>query len=748
MRKLFTLLAALAFALPSFAITESDVEPLLGDWTFTVYDMSGETLDMTPKNIAVTGEWIESLEGFYFVFPENQGALYVFNVTDNNDGTLTIRFQTNSASFMKFPQGYYQEDRLSIYKDGSQMSPQVYLGTYDTTEEKFTGFSYQMFPGALENQAQYLVFTATTYSNMAQTEELSSVSYAIASATKGEPEAGPSITVNLPESSCSATYTSETEAQITATPIIVADDDEDIEVYYNLYLDSTEVVPDTKIEPVDGTYKIQVGNLPFEHNYTLKVWAKAADYTSNVAQQLIFTGYAPYLTLSVTEQNVGINTADLKASFSSGNLVDGTVTYTLSATSSNGPAPESVTTTEKSATLNLTGLKGGTEYTYAVTLTATDVNGVEIKKVSNATFETEPSPEPVVSISFPEGSVTSSIQSRYYAQIIATPTIEVENADDYKVFYALYMGETKVRNDVEVAPNAEGEYVITVEELPFSRTYRLEVYVTVGDDFTSEPASVEIETVAEPGITIVSAVAENVTENSAQIVVEINPVSLGDNLTYYVGATSTSGPEVEEFATTDTSFTLNIDGLKPGEIYTYNLRVTTTVNGSMYQANKPVVITTLEASQAITLSEISYTQIPDGGAYFKVGKVDVLGFDASEVDVYFQLVGSDAAPEKAVLVTNGDESYYEYTFSGLKPFSPYQTIIFGGVGTYDSDDFFKGQEYKENFVTGQTGVDSVATDCDSNSRYFNLQGIEVKNPAAGGIYIRVNGTEVNKVIVK
>ena len=733
MRRLFTLLIGLALALPTFA--QSIKEQLEGDWTFTVMDNTNNQV----KNIQLT--YTDDYGEGYFYLANSNGLIYVGGYGTNADGTIYLRFD-NSVDNQKIGSYYYTETAFYV-KDGDKVDGQVYAD-YNPTTEKFVKFYRKS--GSLTLSVDNIGFSET-WTDTRGGDPVGSFDFTIIEGGKSNGDQ-PLLSVSLPEGSYAASYTSATEAQITATPSIVAENVESYDVYYSLYFDSTPIVNDTKIEPVNGEYKIQVGDLEFERSYTLKVWAVAGDYTSSVAEQMIFTGYAPDIRLSVTADNVGINTADLVASINYYDVVE-PVSFTLSAASTDGPSSESVTTTDRTATLNLTGLKGGTEYVYDVTLKLTDGNGVVLTKVaSNVYFKTEPSPEPVVTITFPEGSVTSSIQSRYYAQIIATPTIEVENADDYNVFYALYMGATKVRNDVEVAPNAEGEYVITVEELPFSRTYRLEVYVTVGDDFTSEPASVEIETVAEPGITIVSAVAENVTENSAEIVVEIEPISLGDNLTYYVGATSTSGPEVEEFATTDTSFTLKIDGLTPGEIYTYNLRVTTTVNGSMYQANKPVVITTLEASQAITLSDISYTQIPDGGAYFKVGKVDVLGFDASEVDVYFQLVGSDAAPEKAVLVTNGDESYYEYTFSGLKPYSPYQTIIFGGVGTYGSDDFFKGQEYKENFVTGQTGVGSIATDYDPNSRYFNLQGIEVKNPAPGGLYIRVNGSEVTKVIVK
>ena len=49
-------------------------------------------------------------------------------------------------------------------------------------------------------------------------------------------------------------------------------------------------------------------------------------------------------------------------------------------------------------------------------------------------------------------------------------------------------------------------------------------------------------------------------------------------------------------------------------------------------------------------------------------------------------------------------------------------------------------------VSGQTGVNTITVD-NSDVRYYNLQGVEVKTPAPG-IYIRVQGTTVSKVTVK
>lgn len=46
------------------------------------------------------------------------------------------------------------------------------------------------------------------------------------------------------------------------------------------------------------------------------------------------------------------------------------------------------------------------------------------------------------------------------------------------------------------------------------------------------------------------------------------------------------------------------------------------------------------------------------------------------------------------------------------------------------------------------GIDAVETEVSGNARYFNLQGFEVAKPAAGNIYIKVEGGNSSKVMLK
>ena len=60
-------------------------------------------------------------------------------------------------------------------------------------------------------------------------------------------------------------------------------------------------------------------------------------------------------------------------------------------------------------------------------------------------------------------------------------------------------------------------------------------------------------------------------------------------------------------------------------------------------------------------------------------------------------------------------------------------------------------ETKTFTVNGRaTGVEDIAVDGveDGEAVYYNMQGVRVANPAAGSLYIRVQGSKAAKVLVK
>ena len=54
-----------------------------------------------------------------------------------------------------------------------------------------------------------------------------------------------------------------------------------------------------------------------------------------------------------------------------------------------------------------------------------------------------------------------------------------------------------------------------------------------------------------------------------------------------------------------------------------------------------------------------------------------------------------------------------------------------------------------SFIGEATGVeDIVAGEADGEAVFYNMQGVRVANPAAGNLYIKVQGNKATKVLVK
>ena len=53
----------------------------------------------------------------------------------------------------------------------------------------------------------------------------------------------------------------------------------------------------------------------------------------------------------------------------------------------------------------------------------------------------------------------------------------------------------------------------------------------------------------------------------------------------------------------------------------------------------------------------------------------------------------------------------------------------------------------DDITLPEVGVESIATDNNAPVRYYNLQGVEISKPA-NGIFIRVQGGNASKVVVK
>ena len=64
---------------------------------------------------------------------------------------------------------------------------------------------------------------------------------------------------------------------------------------------------------------------------------------------------------------------------------------------------------------------------------------------------------------------------------------------------------------------------------------------------------------------------------------------------------------------------------------------------------------------------------------------------------------------------------------------------------------FSDEKHVSVFTGGTpTGVSDISVDVapDADAEYFTLQGVRVEQPTAGGVYIRRQGTAVDKIAVR
>lgn len=112
-------------------------------------------------------------------------------------------------------------------------------------------------------------------------------------------------------------------------------------------------------------------------------------------------------------------------------------------------------------------------------------------------------------------------------------------------------------------------------------------------------------------------------------------------------------------------------------------------------------------------------------------------------------------------VPEGYEIYYRFTANtdeevaeqSLEGWTKYEgtPVVLSKAGTLEYKGVIGNAEtaVKTLTVTGTSTsvVDIVADDENAPVEYFNLQGVRVENPAAGGLYIRKQGSKVTKVIL-
>lgn len=158
------------------------------------------------------------------------------------------------------------------------------------------------------------------------------------------------------------------------------------------------------------------------------------------------------------------------------------------------------------------------------------------------------------------------------------------------------------------------------------------------------------------------------------------------------------------------------------------------------EATKTTTVTILdEYGSASDLQEFVY--IEDGEEFYE-GYIQKVVYDKWGYDILFEDI--DVSDPDFPIVYERQEAETEYD-----PEYGYPTLMI--IRSYDMEaeemvNFMKLEfsDYKD-----VAGIENIAvSDADETPVYYNLQGMRIKNPSAGGVYIVRRGNSVSKVVIR
>jgi len=147
----------------------------------------------------------------------------------------------------------------------------------------------------------------------------------------------------------------------------------------------------------------------------------------------------------------------------------------------------------------------------------------------------------------------------------------------------------------------------------------------------------------------------------------------------------------------------------------------------------------------------TYVETDDNGSFVEEFEYPFDGYSSKLIGTY-----DDKGNPKLIeeYETEADETFivtgekYEYSYDPET--GNLLEVIFYGLDP-DSENAEYIPYYKSvysEFIDAAANPDIAISDTDAPVRYFNLQGIETANPVPGNIYIRVQGKNVTKTIMK
>lgn len=331
-----------------------------------------------------------------------------------------------------------------------------------------------------------------------------------------------------------------------------------------------------------------------------------------------------------------------------------------------------------------------------------------------------------------QGDISLQTDETYYQQV------DVTGLGDYKYL------------KLEITKGADGE--MWADHTDWANAY----FVTEGE---LPEVVTEMETYPVPEVEWVGedndapTLTPEVTHNGASVTFNYKVWNPKDGYTLQAIATPVDVPE--EFGTlavsddgvvtldldpNSTTATLQFINLEPGKYYEYQVKIQAAKDDVTVETDPLVVSFTTLAAPAITINEAKVETVK-GTATVTVS-VSHQSIDESSLTVSYKVDGG----EYKELTLSEAEGVHTADINITEHEKGVHTVTVKAVANdLNGDEVTAEEQQAGTFETpGTTGIDNVAADKAGNVRYFNLQGIEVKNPATG-IYIKVEDGKASKV---
>lgn len=299
----------------------------------------------------------------------------------------------------------------------------------------------------------------------------------------------------------------------------------------------------------------------------------------------------------------------------------------------------------------------------------------------------------------------------YYTEIIEHPT-QVAMPEVSPAFGTVYPGDVITVScrmedatlvgtfgETEIDQVAPFEYTVTDSDL--DKTLTLSVKATLEGLDESEILTGEFNVVERP-----AAVSTDATFNWA----EAESLNASGSMEFPSGKTQIS---VSDYTFTEGNVAVSFVKVNSNGIWYYGANSKEPNTLRLY-ANDKMVFTVNSALGSLKKIEFSFTANNESSFKLDEGQPGKI------------LNGVWTAPEEALNVTSRADN-------------DVKSVTFVSNGKIRMD------KTSVTYVDVPTGIEQVEAVVDAAPVYYNLQGVRVAHPAEGGIYIRVRGTQVDKI---